>query len=108
MTIKKHVVLYNSDAAATGAWVALNPRYEATGGRTIQISMNADDSVILEGTTLEAQDVATLGTVGASDITVIKTYTGATDANDVLIGSFSFIRVRKTGENGTAKVQGML
>jgi hypothetical protein len=109
MSIKRHVVLYNDSAAGSGNWIPLYTKY--AGGdqnRTIQVNMNASDTVDIEGTTIEAKDATDLGTVAAEDITVIKSYTGNTDENDALLGSFTFVRVTKTGTNGTAKVQGQI
>jgi hypothetical protein len=103
MTSKKHVVLYNDSAAGSGNWYPLN-----SDNCSIQVNMNASDTVLLQGTTRNAKDATDLGTVAAEDITTIETFTGSTDANGVIVGSFTFIRVTKTGTAGVAKVQGNL
>lgn len=108
MSVKRHVVLYDDSAAGSGTWFALDTKYESDSSRTVQINMNASDTIALQGTTIEAKDAADLGTVAAEDITTIQSYTGNTDENDALIGSFTFIRVTKTGTAGNAKVQGVI
>jgi hypothetical protein len=104
----RHVVLLNTDSAGNGDWIQLEPQ-NASVYRTIQVNMNASDTITIQGTTLEADDATALaGVIGASDITTIETYTGNTDENDALIGTFTFIRAVKTGTNGVAKVQGFI
>lgn len=109
MGIRRHKELYNASAAGSGSWIHLDSRYENQPLRPFQISMNASDTIAIQGTTLRAKDAVELDTlITSSDITTLETYTGSTDVNDVIVGSWTFIRAVKTGTNGTAKVQGFI
>ena len=107
--IRRNKVLYNDRAAGNGTWYMLDYRYEQDQTRSIQINMNASDTIEIQGTTLEANDATALDAIiDTADITTLQTYTGNTDENDVLSGPWTFIRAVKTGTNGVAKVQGQL
>ena len=106
--IRRHKVLLNTSAAGAGDWIRLDSRYEVDALRAFQINMNAADTVEIEGTTLDEQDATALAAVlvDPADITTLKSYTGNTSENDVIVGNWTFIRANKTGTTGVAKVQG--
>lgn len=109
MGIRRHKELYNASAAGNGSWIHLDSRYENQPLRPFQISMNASDTIEIQGTTLRAKDAVELATlITSSDITTLESYTGNADVNDVIVGSWTFIRAVKTGTAGTAKVQGFI
>ncbi|GAG78539.1 unnamed protein product [marine sediment metagenome] len=106
--IRRHKVLLDTITAGAGDWVRLDSRYEVDSLRAFQIDMNASDTIEIEGTTLDEQDATALAAVivDPEDITTLKSYTGNTSENDVIVGNWTFIRANKTGTNGIAKVQG--
>lgn len=110
VAIKRHCVLYDSASAGTGEWFRLDNRYDLDTNRIIQVDLTTDDTVTLQGTTVDVRggDPATVvAGLTAKDISTIKEYTA--DANgDVLTGPWTYIRVVKTGTNGNAKVQGFI
>ncbi len=109
MAIKRHVVMYDAATAGNGDWVRLDTRYEEDGARSFTVSMNAADTIGIEGTVLDEQDAAALAlVVTADDIVKLETYTGNAQENGVLLGSYTFIRAVKTGTTANAKVQGFV
>ena len=108
MGIRRHKVIYDDSAAGTSDWVHLDTRYEDHFGRVLAIVLTAGDTVELQGTVKDVKgiDKSFLDDLSASEIHSIKTYT-ATE-NDILEGAWTFIRVVKTGTNGTALVEGYI
>lgn len=106
MPFFKTKTLLNSSAEVDGEWFKLDTSFKNAGvERAFQISMNASDTITIEGTVLEADDATTLGTVAASDIATLGEYTGETAVNGVIQGTWTFIRATKTGANGAATVK---
>lgn len=111
-SIKRHKVLYDATAAATGDWVRLDNRYEEYGGRVFQAELTAADTLVIEGTTKDvkgltaAQEATMLAALGPNDITAITTISA--DGSYLLEGPWSYIRARKTGTAANGKVQGFI
>lgn len=106
--IKRHKVLFDAATATTGDWIPLDVRYENNSARTIQIILTVGDTVIIEGITKETKgiDKSFLTTLDADDISVIGSYTADGELN--LDNPYTYIRARKTGTTGNAKVQGFI
>jgi hypothetical protein len=114
--IQRNVVLYNDSAAGTGRWYRLDSKYEESGTRSIQIDMNAADTIIIEGTTIER--LGGLNPDGSAfdpetdilpiDIVQLNSYNGNAEEADVLNSNWTWVRARKVGATGVAKVQGLL
>ena len=105
--IRRHKVLYNASAAGNGDWVRLDSRYEIDAARAFTVSMNALDTVDIEGTVLDEPDAVALAAVITSDdIVVLESYTGVSQADGILLGNYTFVRAVKTGVTASAKVQG--
>lgn len=108
-TIKRHKVLYDATAAATGDWFRLDIRYDDTPLRTIQVELTASDTIVLEGTTKDVRGstpALVIASLNANDISTITTL--STDAPYLLEGPWTYIRARKTGTAANAKVQGWI
>lgn len=104
---KNSKTLYFSSGASNGDWIMLNPR-DKENVRTIQVDMNAADTITIQATTKAAKDKNELADIIANrDIVVLKTYTGDTSFVDTINGPFTFIRAVKTGTAGVATVQGI-
>lgn len=108
--IRRHKVLYDSDAAGTGSWIRLDSRREIDNTRAITIKMNASDTIAIQGTVIDAIDATALVAKydSTKDVVTLEEYTGETDVDAVLQGNYTFIRAVKTGTAGNAKVQGYL
>ena len=107
MAILRHKVLYNASAAGTGDWFELDTSKNGENMRSIHGQVAAGDTIVIQGTTIRAADRTALAEVITStDIATLKTFTS--DFADTLLGTWSFIRVVKTGANGTSKVQGLI
>lgn len=109
--ILRNHVLYDSADAGTGDWVRLDNRY--CGGdidRALSIYVTAGDTVTIEGIVNDqrglTQDQVLAAVDETKDVRTLKTYTASDE--DVLYGSWTYIRAVKTGTNGAAKVQGMI
>lgn len=101
--------MYDASAAGNGDWVRLDSRYEVDAGRSFTVSMNAADTVSIEGTVLDEPDHVALGAViTADDIVTLESYTGNSQEDGVLLGNYTFIRAVKVGATGNAKVQGFI
>lgn len=109
MGIKRYKVLFDASTASTGEWFSLDSRYDQSTERVVQVDLTVGDTVYLEGTTKDVKgiDKSFLDDLEASDISIIGTYT-ADNTGDVLVGPWSYIRVRKTGTTGAAKVSGFI
>lgn len=107
-SVKRFKVLFDAATASTGSWFALDSRYDESPTRAIQIDLTVGDTVVIEGTTKDVKgtDKSFLTTLSANEISILGSYT-ASDA-DVLEGPWTYIRVRKTGTTGPAKVQGFI
>lgn len=55
MGIRRNKILYNASAAGNGDWISLDSRYEKQPLRPFQISMNASDTIAIQGTTVRAK-----------------------------------------------------
>jgi hypothetical protein len=109
-SIKRHKVLLDTAAETTGEWFRLDNRYEKSSERIVHVDLTVGDTVILEGIVKDVRGstpTEVLTTVEADDIAVIETFT-ADSTQHVLTGPWSYIRVRKTGTTGNAKVQGFI
>jgi hypothetical protein len=109
---KRHQVLYNSAAAATGDWNRLDNRYEFPEDRTVQAFVTAGDTVYIEVASKDvkgqmgAAEAAMLLALLPEDITVLTSFTAS--GTYVIDGPWSYVRVRKTGTAGLGKVQGFI
>lgn len=107
-SIRRHKILLDSTAEATGDWIPLDVRYDESISRAIQVVLVSGDTVIIEGITKDVKgtDKSFLDELTAEDIIALKTY--AVTTADVLEGTWTYIRARKTGTTGNAKVQGFV
>ena len=107
MSNKNYVLLYNASAAASGTWYPVSGTYGDQYQAVVQVSLNASDTILIEGTTLEAKDATALAAIiTAADIVTIKTFSSVTSGFQVIDGPWTFIRATKTGTTANAKVQG--
>lgn len=109
MSIRRNKVLYDDSAAGNGDWIALDTRYEQNPvGRSIKVTMTAGDTITLQGITKDEKgiDKSFLDALIAEDITDLKIYTQT--ENDVLDGSWTYIRIVKAGTSGDAYVEGFV
>ena len=113
--IRRHKVLYDTNAAGNGEWFRLDSRYEIDPERAIQIEVSGGDTVTIQATTVDYRGNINPATgvtfdpdtdLAADDITDLITYNA--DDNDILTGNWSWIRVVKAGGAANAKVQGYI
>lgn len=106
-TIRKSYSMLNTAAADTGEWIHLDYRFEPDQTRTVMGDLTTGDTVVIEATQIKAKDKNALAAIiVAADITILESYTA--DFNDVLNGPWTFVRARKEGTAGNAKVNGIL
>jgi len=108
-TIRKSEVLYSGVAAGTGAWFRLDSRYDTEQLRVLQITLATGDTITIEGTTKDVRgstEDAVKASITNDDIVTIGTFTSS--GGNTLYGPYTYIRAKKTGTTGYAKVQGML
>lgn len=107
-SIKRSKVLYDSAAADTSDWFALDVRYDESPSRAIQVYVTTGDTITIQGITKDVKgiDKSFLDTLTTADISDIKAYTASEP--DVLEGPWTYIRVVKTGTTGQGKVQGFI
>lgn len=110
MGIRRWKTLFDSNVntSGTGAWIALDVRYEEHALRSIMGAVITGDTVTVQGITKDIKgiDKSFLTTLETQDITNLNAYTA--DFNDVLIGPWTYVRVVKTGTAGRAKVEGFI
>ncbi len=108
MSVKRRVTMYNDSAAGTSNWFQLDYRYDHAPFRTINVSMNSSDSVVLQATTYDIKGGPDLNqiTVPASEIVTLKTY--AASGEDVVQGPWAAFRIVNTGTAGVATVNGLI
>lgn len=106
MSYKRYKQLMSQSAAGTSDWLDMDVRYEAISVRPIQGTIANGDTIAVQVITkdVKGNDKSFLDSLAASDITTLKTYTG--DFNDLIEGNWTYVRVVKTGANGTAVVEG--
>lgn len=106
-SIRRNKVLLDSTSATTGDWIRLDSRYEDSPERSIQISMNSNDTITIQGTTVDirGQEDPT-DNIKSEDIVDLSSFSAKTST--VLNGNWTYIRAVKTGTSGPAKVQGFV
>jgi hypothetical protein len=114
MPITKYKLIYNAAPAITTDWYQLDTRRndDSYEGALSVGPLSAGDVVIVEGTFVDQVgiDKSFLASLTPSDIVTIGTVTGATSTPTVvnITVPYTFIRIRKTGAVGVAKVQGVI
>lgn len=92
----RQATLYNASAAGTSNAYPLDYRYPTTPTRSIQTTMNAGDTVAIQGT------------IDGTNWFQIASHTGGTSFVDTLSIPYYAIRVVKTGTAGNALVVGII
>lgn len=92
----RQATLYDASAAGTGTAYPLDYRFPTTPTRAVQITMNAADTIALQGT------------IDGTHWFQIASHTGGTSFVDTLSIPYFAIRVVKTGTAGTALVVGII
>ncbi len=108
MGIRRYVQLYNSIAAATGAWIMLDSRYEELSERALVITLTAGDTLTLQGTVRDVKNIdqTYMNNLNVEDIVSLKTYTQS--GNDILKGNWRYLRVIKVGTAGVGTIEGFV
>ena len=92
----RQATLYRASAAGTGDAYALDYRFPTTPTRSIQTTMNAADTIKIQGT------------IDGTNWVDIATHTGGTSFVDTLSIPYLKIRAVKTGTAGAALVVGII
>jgi len=92
----RQTTLYNASAAGTSAAFPLDYRFPTNPTRAIQTTMNAADTIKIQGT------------IDGTNWVDIATHTGGTSFVDTLAIPYYQIRVVKTGTTGIATVVGII
>tara|TARA_R110000851_G_scaffold10031_1_gene36693 strand:+ start:9045 stop:9368 length:324 start_codon:yes stop_codon:yes gene_type:complete len=107
MVLRKVYTMFDAATASEGDWIKLDYRFEEANERTLAIKLTVGDTITLEGTHVIAKDTPTLdGIITAGDIHNLKEY--VEDFSDILNGQWTFVRIKKTGATGAAKVTAVL
>ena len=108
VSIKRHKVLFDASTASTGDWVACDVRYDQDCRRVLQIILTVGDTVTIEGITQDERgiDKTFLTELTTSDISTIGSFTA--DGELEITVPYTYIRAKKTGTTGAAKVQGFV
>ncbi len=96
---RENKVLYDDSAAGTGEWIPLTE--SPNDRRPFFGNVASGDTIFIDVTT-----VADATAVAAEDMATPRSYTE--NFCDVLVGDWTFARVRKEGTAGNSKVQGSL
>jgi len=101
-----HKVLLNQAGAGTTDWVQVDSvDFSDLNPSTLQISLTSGDTITIEGITQRFKGIEKdFSTLTAVDITEIAEVTASGFVS--LVGTWTYIRVIKTGTAGNAKVQG--
>lgn len=105
MGIRRYKVLMDQTAAGTGDWYRLDSRYEEDPSRPLQINVTTGDTVTIQATTKDirgAEDPTT--TLTSEEIIDLDDFTATTST--LLNGNWTYIRIKKTGTTGNARVSG--
>lgn len=108
MSYKRYKELMNQSTAGNSQWWDLDVRYEAISVRPIQGTITSGDTIVIQGTTkdIKGNDKTFLDSLTSNDYTTLATYTA--NFNDLIEGNWTYIRIVKTGANGTAVVKGFI
>lgn len=107
MGIKRYKVLLDQAAAGNGDWVRLDTRYEEDPGRPIQLDIVSGDTITIQGITKDIRGEGDpTDNLDSDDIVDLDDFTSS--GSTILNGNWTYIRVKKTGTNGNAKISGFV
>lgn len=106
--IKRHKTLFDGSAAGAGEWFRLDTRYQDMEA-AIQVFVTNGDTIHFEGCSKDvrgANQVDVIASITDDEISTLKSFTE--DTAEVLVGPWAYVRIRKEGTTGPAKVLGYL